>query len=91
MIDLNEMVILMFVYCLYKFISEYVDYYQVVFYKLDIQFELSNFFIEKSGNLLVVVLVYFFFIGVFIYFNMCWDCQYYVQFVVCDLMMGLFN
>lgn len=27
MIDLNEMVILMFVYCLYKFISEYVDYY----------------------------------------------------------------
>ncbi|GHW35082.1 GGDEF family protein [Vibrio cholerae] len=79
MIDLNEMAIPTFAYRPHKLTSEYADYHQVVFYKLDIQSELSNFLTEKSGNLLVVALVYLFLTGVLIYLNTRWDRQHYAQ------------
>ncbi|TQP38323.1 sensor domain-containing diguanylate cyclase [Vibrio cholerae] len=91
MIDLNEMAIPTFAYRPHKLTSEYADYHQVVFYKLDIQSELSNFLTEKSGNLLVVALVYLFLTGVFIYLNTRWDRQHYAQLAARDPMTGLLN
>lgn len=63
----------------------------MVFYKLDIQSELSNFLTEKSGNLLVVALVYLFLTGVLIYLNTRWDRQHYAQLAARDPMTGLLN
>lgn len=91
MIDLNEMAIPTFAYRPHKLTSEYADYHQVVFYKLDIQSELSNFLTEKSGNLLVVALVYLFLTGVLIYLNTRWDRQHYAQLAARDPMTGLLN
>ncbi|EGR0723683.1 sensor domain-containing diguanylate cyclase [Vibrio cholerae] len=59
--------------------------------EMAIQSELSNFLTEKSGNLLVVALVYLFLTGVLIYLNTRWDRQHYAQLAARDPMTGLLN
>ncbi|ENM5728742.1 diguanylate cyclase [Vibrio mimicus] len=90
-IDLEEQTLPHDVYRPYPLASDYADYHQVVFYRMDIKAELLSFVKHMKGNLLVAALVCLFLTGLLIYLNTRWDREHYAELAARDPMTGLLN
>ncbi|MFG0604701.1 diguanylate cyclase [Vibrio mimicus] len=91
LIDIEEQVMSRDAYRPYPLKSEYADYHQVIFYRLDYKAEFLHFLQQKKGNLLVATLVYFFLTGLLVYLNTRWDRKHYAELAARDPMTGLLN